>query len=190
MFWAFSLVRVSGSPVNLSAAFLARGAEIPHCLPHMAPLTSCSGRAPCRSAVAEALVPHSASSVGVCVWCGGGEGRCVTVRQRPPWFPPLPSLTPPWWGFGVFVTTGGLWVESLVCFVAFGQTRVVISKAFGLAGLPLSWISCSICSRDLLGLFWSVPVGVSGFADFPLQTWMDEATSKLTELISMWFLGS
>lgn len=159
MFLAFSLVSsslVSGSPVNRSAAFLAGGAEMPHYLPHMTPLTSCSGRAPCHQAVVEALMPHSAPSVCMCmcVWWGWGAegGSCgrpaVTTLVTSPAFSDTTLV-----GLWGVVTTGGLWVESSVCSVAFGRTIVVISKAFGLAGLPLSWISCSIWSRDLLGLF-------------------------------------
>lgn len=90
----------------------------------------------------------------------------------------------------MFVTTGGLWVESLVCSVAFGRTRVVISKAFSLVGLPLFWVSCSIWSRDLLGHFGQCLLVFLDLLTSLFKLGTDEATGNLRELTSMWFIGS
>lgn len=70
----------------------------------------------------------------------------------------------------LLTTAGGVWVESLVCSVAFGWSRVGISKSFQSCCPSAFLILLLSLEQGFVGAFLVCAIWCFWVADFPLQT--------------------
>lgn len=90
----------------------------------------------------------------------------------------------------LLATAGGLWVESVVCCVAFGWTSAVIPKTF-----QSCWSSPFLdllldVEQGFVGALLVCAVGVSGLLTSLFKPVVYEATTKPRELTGLLFIGS